>query len=187
VSESSRLVATPSQTVGPFFHFGLAETRGAIGPLDGDRIDLSIHVTDGDGVPVNDAMLELWQMPRVNPAATRHLASDQQTPCAFGRVATGADGACEFETVRPSATVDRDGTPHAAHINVFLFARGLLRHLQTRIYFDGDPDLDRDPVLALVPVDRRRTLLAVRDAGGPARWRFDLRLQGANETVFFDA
>jgi protocatechuate 3,4-dioxygenase, alpha subunit len=156
--------ATSSQTVGPFFSFCLtAETDGrVVGPLAGERIQLVVAVWDGDGCPVPDAIVEIWQDAGGSIAA-------------FGRMGTGDDGVCTFETVR------------SPHINVCLFARGLLRHLQTRIYFAGDPQLATDPVLALVPEARRPTLLATRDDATPSRWRFDLRLQGADETVFFDA
>jgi protocatechuate 3,4-dioxygenase alpha subunit len=167
------LVATPSQTVGPFFHFSLTadESTRVLRPLGGaERIHLLVIVTDGDDRPVPDAVIELW-----------HSAEDAVS--AFGRMATAEDGTCEFETVRP------DGAParQAAHINVCFFARGLLRQLHTRIYFAGDAALDVDSALALVPENRRSTLLAVPDDVQPARWRFNLRLQGRNETVFFDA
>lgn len=161
------LVATGSQTVGPFFHFGLT-ADGAVNatPLpDGvPRIALTVRVTDGSGKPVDDAAVEVFYGLKASPAG-----------CLFARLPTMSDGTCTFELASPSA-----------HINVCLFARGLLRHLHTRIYFDGDPGLASDPVLALVPEDRRATLLARRDAASPERWRFDLRLQGADETVFFD-
>jgi protocatechuate 3,4-dioxygenase, alpha subunit len=164
VSIDTDLVATPSQTVGPFFHFGLTAspvlqaqtTAGA--PA---RIELRISVTDGGGAPVADAWLEIWE--GGGPAAPP-----------VGRLATDEHGACEFD-------IARAGT----HLNVCMFARGLLRHLFTRVYFAGDPGLADDPVLALIPADRRATLLAHPDAGDARRWRFDIRLQGDDETVFF--
>jgi len=175
VSDGERLVATPSQTVGPFFHFAL--TAGAsprmIGQLAGEPIQLLITVTDGDGRAVPDAIVELWQ------------AHDRVA--AFGRMPTGADGTCEFATVRPERDDEQMRPPQAPHIAVCLFARGLLRHLYTRIYFAGDPAIDRDPVMALVAEDRRSTLLAILDDADPRRWRFHVRLQGPEETVFFDA
>lgn len=156
----NRLVATSSQTVGPFFHLGLTATPNGrlIDQLPpGEEIALVIKVVDGNGEPVGDAMLELWQSG------------------AFGRMPTGPDGTCEFRTSRP-----------ASHINVCLFARGLLRQLHTRIYFAGAPTLADDPVLALVPPSRRDTLLAIPDRERAGTWRFDVRLQGTRETVFFD-
>jgi protocatechuate 3,4-dioxygenase alpha subunit len=110
------------------------------------------------------AMIELWQ-----PEA------------GFGRLGTNNDGWCRFETVRPDGVA---GATEAPHINVCLFARGLLRHLYTRIYFEGDAGLDHDPLLSAVPADRRPTLLARLTAG--QTWEFVVRLQGAAETVFFD-
>lgn len=160
------LVATGSQTIGPFFHFALtAEPNGRLADrLTGHAIRLRIRVTDGDGLPVDDAMIEVAQ------------------DGVFGRLPTQADGECEFETVRPVSSDDAAG-----HVDVCLFARGLLRHLRTRIYFAGDPALERDPVLALVPDTRRGTLLARQEQDEPGLWRHDIRLQGAKETVFFDA
>ena len=165
------LVATASQTVGPFFHFGLTQTahdRMVDRFSGGAPIRLTIHITDGDGLPVADAMVELGQAG------------------VFGRMPTGEDGCCRFETIRPGSVPDQHPKGQAPHILVCLFARGLLRHLHTRIYLAGDPTLDEDAVLRLVPADRRHTLLAVPEEGSDARWWFDLRLQGADETVFFN-
>lgn len=165
MSDDSALVASGSQTVGPFFHFALTADAafGVVKPLGpGERIRLVVRVTDGDARPVSDAIVELWQA----------IAGDHRA--AFGRLPTDADGSCEFETVRPPR-----------HINVCLFARGLLRQVHTRIYFADDPELESDPALRLVPADRRATLIATPDGAVPNRWRFDLRLQGAGETVFF--
>lgn len=146
-------IATSSQTIGPFFHHGLKpHTVGA----SGFPLQLTLKVTDGNGDPVDDALIELW------------------TAGTFARVATGKDGTCECEVSR---------TPY---INVCLFARGLLRHLHTRIYFDADSALASDPVLALVPDARRHTLIARQDSASPGGWIFHVRLQGAQETVFFD-
>jgi protocatechuate 3,4-dioxygenase alpha subunit len=167
-----RPVATSSQTVGPFFHFALtAQPRGRMTEHfpGGEPVRLVIRVLDGDGRPVNDAMVELWQAG------------------VFGRLPADEEGACEFETMRPGTVPGERVEGRAPHINVFLFARGLLRHLHTRVYFAGDADLERDALLALVPADRRETLLAVRDERRPDTWRFDARLQGSGETVFFDA
>ena len=157
------LVATGSQTVGPFFHLGLANHAAPMtADVEGNRIRLTIAVTDGDGVPVPDAMLELWQR-------------DGDTGiCGFTRVSTGEDGTCEIETARTD------------HINVCFFSRGLLRQLYTRIYFESESGLETDPVLRLVPPERRATLMARRGGPDTRQWRFSLRLQGADETVFFD-
>jgi protocatechuate 3,4-dioxygenase alpha subunit len=102
----------------------------------------------------------------------------------FGRLPTGADGECVFQTIRPGAVRDERGGAQAPHINVCFFARGLLRPVYTRIYLADRPELDTDPILALVPQERRATLVAHRGKG--QEWTFDIRLQGGNETVFFD-
>jgi protocatechuate 3,4-dioxygenase alpha subunit len=187
------LTATPSQTVGPFFHFGLADdaARGTLaGPhTRGDRITLEIGVFDGDGLPVSDSLVEIWQAD-ADGAYVRPLNHDaSRTPpefTGFGRLPTGTDGVCRFETIRPGKIADAQGVLQASHINVCLFARGLLRQLYTRIYFAGDPALETDAIYQFVPADRRETLLASRVSGAPCRWRFDVRLQGDRETVFFD-
>ena len=185
------LVATSSQTVGPFFHFALADnaTLGCLVRADtrGERIRLRIRVLDGDGAPVPDALVEIWQADADGVYVRLQDPKDVLTPtgfCGFGRLPTGADGVCVFETIRPGAERDAQGRTQASHINVCLLARGLLRQIYTRIYFAGDPDLQSDAVLALVPEERRATLLA--QPGSPGEWVFDLRLQGEAETVFFD-
>jgi protocatechuate 3,4-dioxygenase alpha subunit len=185
------LVATSSQTVGPFFHFGLADhaTLGCLVREDtpGERIRLKIRVLDGDGSPLPDALVELWQADASGMYVRPTDPRDVLTPsafCGFGRLATGADGACLFETIRPGRVPDALGALQASHINVCLFARGLLRQVYTRIYFEGDPALGSDAVLALVPEARRQTLLA--KPAGAGEWTFDIRLQGDGETVFFD-
>jgi len=105
----------------------------------------------------------------------------------FGRRATGKDGGFAFATVEPGPVPGPDGATQAPHINVGVFARGILKRMFTRIYFAGDPANANDPILALVPADRRDTLMAKPDAKTPGLFRFEIRLQGANETVFFDA
>jgi protocatechuate 3,4-dioxygenase alpha subunit len=174
--DAAPLVATPSQTVGPFFHFALTPhgSEGAVEPIAGpDPIQLVVRVTDAQGHAVTDAMVEIWQ-------------ATGDAVCGFARLPTGEDGACTFETVRPGSTPDGAGGQAAPHINVCLFARGLLRQLHTRIYFAGDPSLAGDAVMAFVPEERRTTLLARLDPARDGRWLFHIRLQGADETVFFD-
>jgi protocatechuate 3,4-dioxygenase alpha subunit len=171
------LIATPSQTVGPFFHFGVAADDRLGSPAAsavGERLHLHVRVIDGAGMPLPDALVEIYQA---------NAAGEYGTPGfdGFGRLATHADGTCVFETIRPGRVAGQ-----AAHINVCLFARGLLRHLYTRVYFAGDPDLEHDALLALVPADRRATLLATPSAGASGSWRWEIHLQGPHETVFFD-
>ncbi len=179
-------IPSASQTVGPFFNFALT-TNPNLGVLaragiPGRRIRLEFRVIDGEGTPVQgDCMLELWQA----DSAGRYA----QTPTdfsGFGRLETDQNGCCTFETVKPGRVAGADGRLHAPHINVTVFARGLLIHLHTRVYFADEPANLEDPVLALVPEERRATLLAQRKEGEPETWRFDIRLQGDGETVFFD-
>lgn len=184
------LVASPSQTVGPYLAIGLdTEPRHGImvGPnTPGERIRVRVRVLDGAGDPLPDALVELWQA----DATGRYVAAaDHPNPDpgeafrGWGRRPTDRDGWAEFETVRPGVTVGPDGGQQAPHINLCLFARGMLRHIFTRFYFDGDPLLASDPVLALVPESRRQTLIA--DYLGDT-WVWHLRIQGEGETVFFD-
>jgi protocatechuate 3,4-dioxygenase, alpha subunit len=175
-------IATPSQTVGPFFSFGLTpdDRLGSLaGAAAGERLQLHVRIVDGAGMPVADSLLEIYQADAAGEYGSRAFNG-------FGRLATHVDGTCTFETIRPGRVATPEGGAQAAHLNVCLFARGLLRHLYTRVYFAGDPDLDSDPLLALVPVERRATLLATAAAGAAGRWEWEIRLQGDGETVFFD-
>jgi protocatechuate 3,4-dioxygenase alpha subunit len=144
-------------------------------------------VFDGDGVPVNDAMIEIWQAD-----AQGRYAGGRDGPTrantafqGFGRSATDKDGVYGFETVKPGAVAGPGGAMQAPHIVVCIFSRGMLRQLYTRVYFADETSNASDPVLALVPEDRRDTLIARQVSGQPA-YEFDIRLQGENETVFFE-
>ena len=182
---------TPSQTIGPFFAYALTP-RAYGGPelateqvasegVAGERIRIEGHVYDGDGAIVSDAMIEIWQA----DAQGRFNTSGNAGFSGFGRAETTPEGAFHFETVRPGAIPGPSGTMQAPHLTVSVFARGLLVQLATRIYFEGEPGNADDPVLALVPAERRDTLIAKRDGAGI--FRFDIRLQGEGETVFFAA
>lgn len=191
--EPARLVATPSQTVGPFFHFGLADdaTRGVLADesTKGERIALRIRVLDGDEAAVPDALLEIWQADADGRYVRPTEAASVDRPPAFtgfGRLPTNADGTCVFQTIRPGRIDNASGRPEASHINILLFARGLLRHLCTRVYLDDADALERDPILGEIAPDRRHTLIARRSDEVPGEWRHDIRLQGDGETVFFD-
>jgi len=191
--KTGRLFCLPSQTIGPFYHFALTMNAGLArlaGPdSKGERIRVRFRLLDGDGGPVPDGMIEIWQADGAgkynHPEDPQALEPDPAFR-GFGRLATDSDGYCMFETVRPGRAPDGRGHCQASHINVTVFARGLLRHLYTRVYFHGDPALAEDPVLASVPEERRATLIARRDATQPSQWNFDIRLQGEDETVFFD-
>lgn len=193
----TRLVLTGSQTVGPFFHDCLmrhdARCDVLVSPDDeGPRIRIEGRVLDGDGAAVPDAVLELWQANRHgrfnHPLDRRELPLDPAFT-GYGRIATDGDGGFRVTTVKPGAVPFDDDAMQAPHIVLTVMGRGLLNHLFTRIYFDDEPANAHDPVLRRVPVERRATLIAVRNAsaaGIDSVYRRDIVLQGAGETVFFD-
>lgn len=193
MSSDLDLVPTPSQTVGPFFHIGLRLDRSLAclaGPrVKGERVRLECVVWDGDGMPVDDALLEIWQ---ADSEGHYHHPQDPAACLAdsefggFGRMATGEDGACTFATIKPGRVLGPGQTWQAPHLNLSVFARGLLKRLATRVYFAGDPAHQHDPILALVPKERRDTLMAHPDPAHPGSWRFEIHLSGERETVFFD-
>jgi len=182
---------TPSQTVGPFFGPSLIEagSENLVRPKTrGDRIVIEGRIIDGDGAPVIDAMIEIWQANA--EGRYDHLEDDQEKlldPAfhGYGRAATDAHGAFRFETIKPGAVPGTDGVLQAPHINVSIFARGLLKRLCTRIYFPDDPLNETDLVLITIAPERRATLIASGVCNSKVM-RFDVILQGANETVFFD-
>jgi protocatechuate 3,4-dioxygenase, alpha subunit len=184
---------TPSQTVGPFFHMGFFGRRSfgslAGASAKGQRVRLTCRVFDGDGAPVPDAMIEVWQANAEgryrHPADSRQKSLDPALN-GFGRFATELDGSCAFETVRPGRVPGANNSMQAPHLNISVFARGLLKRTTTRLYFAGDPANAEDPILALVPDGRRGTLLAQPVPETPGSWLFDIYLRGEKETVFFD-
>ena len=191
---ADKLVPTPSQTVGPFFHIGLDRPDWAdltSGGPQGERIVIEGRVIDGDGASVPDACLELWQANAVgryaHPDDTRTDKPLDPNFRGFGRVATDADGRFRFTTIRPGPVPGRGNALQAPHIDVALFARGLLKQLFTRIYFTGDPLNETDPVLLSIDDPaRRETLLATPNGSDAGTWHLDIVMQGENETVFFD-
>jgi protocatechuate 3,4-dioxygenase, alpha subunit len=192
----SRLPLTGSQTVGPFFGPAMLRDDMLRQRLDGPGttgrpIRIEGQVLDGDGAPVPDALVEIWQANAHgrydHPADTRDLPLEAGF-CGFGRAGTDDEGRFWFETVKPGPVPGPDGAAQAPHLVVTLFARGLTNHVVTRLYFGDEPANDRDPILARVPAPRRATLLA-RPAGGAAAralYRWDVRLQGEGETAFFN-
>jgi protocatechuate 3,4-dioxygenase alpha subunit len=200
VQETKVQGITPSQTVGPFFKYGLTpdgkydwndafDNNLVTADATGDRIRIEGRVFDGDGQPVPDAMLEIWQADAqgrfVDPKDKRALPNTKFR--GFGRCGTDGNGDYAFDTIKPGSVPDPDGKPQAPHILLAIFGRGMLMHLYSRIYLGGEAANAADPVLALVPADRRDTLIAERQPGnGNAVYRFDIRLQGGDETVFFD-
>lgn len=192
---------TPSQTVGPFFSIGLI--RGVENVMvneqtAGERITIEGRVLDGAGEPVLDALVEIWQADA--NGIFNHESDPRQAQAdphfrGFGRSQTTDDGRFSFRTVRPGAVpaANDDGANDASvwqapHVNVTIFARGMLIHAVTRIYFEDEEANDQDPLLASLPEARRQTLVARREqaADGLARYRLDIVLQGENETVFLD-
>ena len=190
---------TPSQTIGPFFAYGLTpeqygyEFSSIAGPqvdtgkARGEIIRIVGQVFDGAGQPVPDAMLEIWQADpegRYNHPADARGSNTGFT--GFARAGTGTDPACRYviTTMKPGSIA----RGHAPHINVVLFMRGLLSHAYTRIYFDDEIAANgADPILATVPQDRRETLLARRQEDDDGiSYIFDVHMQGDHETVFFD-
>ena len=187
------MIPIPSQTAGPFFHLGLTATRSvpciAGADAKGERVWLTCRLLDGDGNPVNDAMIEIWQ---ADVNGKYNHPDDMQEKAAdpawfgFGRAGTEEDGSCEFETIRPGCVPGPGNVPQAPHLTMAIFGRGMLKQLYTRVYFAGEAANSDDPILALVPPPRRETLIAQPDGAGSGRWKFDIHLQGDQETVFFD-
>ncbi len=182
---------TPWQTVGPFFHFALPWPDGGIlvrPETRGERITVTGRVTDADDVPIVDALLEVWQANAAgryrHPDDTRSELALDDAFIGFGRIPTDQDGAFRLETVRPGLVPGPVGRIQAPHIVVGVLGRGLLKRLVTRLYFADRPENEDDPILSLVPEERRSTLIATLEA--PGRYRFDISLQGERETVFFD-
>jgi len=173
---------TPFQTIGPFFHDALLHPGSADiaePAATGRRIEIHGRVRDGAGAVVTDAMLEIWQ---ADPSGRYSI----ETPGfhGFGRIGTDASGEFHVSTLAPGRTPGPDGTTQAPHLLVQLFARGILSRLVTRIYFEDEPLNEQDPILSCVPRERRKTLLA--HPSSPTSYRFDIVLQGEDETVFFD-
>lgn len=186
----------PSQTVGPFFLDCLlrpdARRNVLVEPgTAGERIRIVGRVLDGDGVPVPDAVVEIWQANAGgryrHPADTREAPPLDPSFIGFGRSGTDEAGTYWFETIRPGPVPFDGERMQAPHICIVVFARGLLNHLATRLYFADEPENEADPVLRLVPLERRGTLLARPESvRGGVTYRFDIILQGADETAFFN-
>ena len=200
------LTETASQTAGPYLHIGMAPWAAGVERrreerwdvlarpnAAGEHIRLEGIVYDGTGTPLRDAQVEIWQ---ANAHGKYHHPDDTQDKPVdpafkgFGRaIADFETGLWAFETVKPGQVIGRHGGPMAPHVNVSIFARGINIHLNTRIYFADETAANaQDPVLKLIEQPQRReTLLAQRrQEGAITVYRLDIRLQGPNETVFFD-
>lgn len=199
--------ATTSQTVGPFFQIGMARfyiDDLTVPGVSGEVIEIAGRVLDGDGEPVPDGVIEIWQADAEgkyahpefsqdlqnnqnnDPHVTEHIQAQrgQGAFLGFGRVPTQADGSFRFKTIKPGGVPAPDGTVQAPHIAVSVFTRGLLRRLVTRIYFPDEPSNAQDFALRLVDAERRHTLIAKKVRDNRLEW--NVVLQGVDETVFFD-
>lgn len=185
------LVATPSQTVGPFFSIGLDPLRLenlATADVSGERVTISGRVLDGNGAPVPDAVLEIWQanpQGRYAHPVDKHPVKLHSDFTGYGRVPTNDAGEFRFTTVKPGTVPGPGGKMQAPHLVVSIFMRGLLNRLVTRIYFPDDSANVGDFVLNLVEESRRPTLVA-RKTSTANELEWNVVLQGADETVFFD-
>jgi len=189
---ATKLIPTPGQTVGPFFALGLDRPEWADMTRDnpaGERIVIEGEVRDGDGAPVPDAVIELWQ---ANAVGRYNSPDDDQTGKAidpnfigFGRASTDPQGRFRVITVKPGPVPGRGNALQAPHINVAFFARGLLKQLFTRIYFADSPENASDPLLTRIEDDVVRNTLIARHCEGGV-YRFDFVLQGKDETAFLD-
>lgn len=176
--------ATASQTAGPYWHMidfpewaDLLRAGGGNEGVQGEKVTLVGRVTDGDGAACADAMVEIWQ---AGPDGAYEAGFH-----GFGRCATDSNGEFRFTTLKPGPVPGRGNTLQAPHIQVVIFARGLMSHVTTRAYFEGEALNATDPVLNLVEDPARRATLIARPEGNGV-WRLDIRLQGDGETVFLD-
>jgi protocatechuate 3,4-dioxygenase alpha subunit len=181
---------TPSQTVGPFFEIGLPYEGGPeiVPPDHPQAIRVRGRVFDGEGKIVDDALVEIWQAGAAgrydHPEDARAEVPLTESFRGFGRCPTDAEGRYEFSTIKPGAVPHPDGGMQAPHLEVAVFARGLLKHVVTRIYFPDEAEANEsDPVLSSVEPQRRAALVARGEDGA---FLFDVRLQGDGETPFFD-
>ena len=173
------LRASTSQTIGPYLRIGLewmVIEDIAAKDVAGERLSIQGRIVDGNGAPVNDAAVEVWQADSQGKYDSAFRG--------FGRSLTDEGGNFRFRTIKPGRVAGPQGRLQAPHLVVMIFMRGLLKQLLTRVYFPAEPSNADDPVLALVPEARRGTLVAAKKADGVLEW--NVVLQGANETVFFD-
>ena len=183
MSANTRGIPAGSQTVGPFFRIGMEYLTDRIAMADAEAeglVEIRGKVLDGAGAPVPDALLEFWNGTNSTEAS---VPQEHGNPDGFRRAATDLNGAFTVRIVRPVGSPLEDGREQAPHWMVLVFARGLLRHLITRVYIEDENANERDAVLLGVPAERRGTLIAKRDESNAYRW--DVILQGPDETVFF--
>lgn len=206
INQFSELKETASQTAGPYVHIGLAPKAAGFDIFEknftnvlagsdtpGERIRIEGRVFDGSGTPVRDVLIEIWQ---ANAAGKyNHPADRQEKPLdttfrGWGRACSDFEsGVYTFETIKPGSVIGRNGRPMAPHVNLWIVARGINIGLNTRMYFSDETEANaKDPVLNLIEWEvRRKTLIAQRsEENGQVVYRFDINLQGPEETVFFD-
>lgn len=184
---------TASQTVGPFFSIGFIREGENVLVQEGttgQRITIKGKVLDGDNEPISDAMVEIWQADAHgifnHPADPQHEQADRYFQ-GFGRCGTTEDGDFEFKTVKPGPVSGSDEQDQAPHVNVRVFARGMLIHAITRLYFSDESANQTDALLNSVEPERRPTLIArLEESEDLPCYRFDIHLQGDRETVFFN-
>jgi len=191
----SRSGPTPSQTAGPYFSMRLAAAGDEVLVADGvggERIRIEGVLLDGEGEPIEDGLIEIWQANAGgryrHPDDGRATIDLEEGFTGFGRAQTSfADGTFRFDTVKPGRVPDPEGELQAPHVNVIIQGRGMLRPCYTRIYF-SDEENAHDLTLGMVPEERRHTLIARRDESfsEPAVYRITLRFHGPDETVFFE-
>jgi protocatechuate 3,4-dioxygenase alpha subunit len=171
-----KMHTTTSQTIGPYWHLLEDKSWADLTRFgaEGEVITITGTVRDGAEKPLTDACIEIWQS---SPAASESFPG-------FGRAATDDAGNFAFKTLKPGPEAGPGNSLQAPHVAVTILARGLLFHLATRLYFDGEPDNENDFILGLVDEARRGTLIAHETK--PGVWHLDINLQGANETVFFE-
>ena len=191
----SRLPQTPSQTVGPFFHFGMVEAGDenvmVSSAVNGDPIVIRGKVLDGEGEVVPDALIEIWQADAngfYDHPDDPHRENADPNFRGFGRADTVADGLFTFRTIKPGPVPFDSRRLQAPHINVRIFSRGMLTHAYTRFYFSDEEEANEsDQILNIVDPDRRHTLiLQLQPDSDPPVYVLDIKLQGNDETVFFD-
>lgn len=180
-----------SQTVGPFFKIGMDHLNRADLTFAGLRsaaITIRGRILDGDDKPVPDAVLEFWQADADGNFSENRCEARGSEPAkfiGFARIPTDDAGRYELRSIMPGKVPGAEGSTQAPHIGVFIFMRGLLKPLYTRIYFAGEKANDADPVLNLVPVERRASLLANKESQSES-FGWDVKLQGPDETAFFE-
>jgi len=177
---------TPSQTVGPFFARELVWPDGGtvLFADGGERISLTGRVFDGGGAPVIDALFETWQ---ADGAGRLPAGGRGARPFGYARVCTGTDGGYAIDTIMPGPFTGPAGQAYAPQISVTIFARGLLKGVQTRVFLAPLEAIKDDPLARAVgDAGRLRTLIATPDAANPRIYRWDVRLRGAGETVFIE-